>query len=199
MKGLLIIIASPSGGGKGSVIKHLLSDSIKFSVSATTRRPRPGEIDGVHYFFVSREQFEEMIATGEMLEYAEYMGNYYGTPKSPVKKWTDAGLDVLLDIEIKGAAQVKEKVPECVSVFILPPSMRILEKRLTERATEPPDIIKGRIEIAKVELEEARKFDYIVVNDKLEDAVEDVKAIIKAEKLRYKRNEKIVEEVLEDA
>ena len=199
MKGLLIIIASPSGGGKGSVIKHIIGGSTKYSVSATTRKPRPGEIDGKHYFFVTREESEKMIAAGEMLEYAEYLGNYYGTPKSPVEKWLDEGDDIILEIEIQGAAQVKEKMPECVSIFLLPPSMEILEKRLTGRGTETPEVIKGRIEVAKVEIEEARRFDYIVVNDRLEDAVTDVKAIITAEKLKYRRNEEIIERVLKDA
>lgn len=200
-KGLVIVVLSPSGGGKGTILKEVFASSknMKLSVSATTRKPRPGEKHGEHYFFVTHEEFEKMIADGEMLEYAEYCGNYYGTPKSPVEKWTNDGQDVILEIEIQGGQQVKKLLPDCISVFIVPPSMSVLEKRLRNRGTETDDVIKGRLEVARKEVAHAKDYDYVVVNDKLEDAVSDIKSIIRAEKLKYYRNEGIIERVLEDA
>ena len=188
-KGLLLLVLSPSGGGKGSILKEVLAsgDKIRFSVSATTRTPRPGEEDGKQYYFRSPADFEEMIERGEMLEYAQYCGNYYGTPKTPVEQWRSAGYDVVLEIEVQGGEQVKQLVPDAVSIFILPPSMDVLERRLRKRGTETEQSIAGRLQTARQEISYAEQCDYIVVNDRLEDAVEDVKAIIRAEKHRTSR------------
>ena len=189
-KGLVIVISAPSGGGKGTILKKLFEsdDNLTLSVSATTRSPRPGEEHGVQYYFVTKEKFTEMLENGEILEHAEFCDNFYGTPKAPVVELTEKGKDVVLEIEVKGGAQIKKLIPDCVSIFITPVSLEILEKRLRNRGTETEDAIVKRLATAKVELKEAHNYDYVVVNDKLEDAVEDVKSIIKAEKLRYLRN-----------
>ena len=200
-KGVLLVISAPSGAGKGTIIKRLMDDdrSLKLSVSATTRAPRPGEIDGEDYFFLSREEFDDLVKNGEMLEHAEYVGNYYGTPRQPVEDWMDQGHDVVLEIEVKGGAQVKQLMPECVSIFILPPSMKVLEKRLRGRGTEDEETIQKRLAKAREEIPHAKDYDYIVYNDALEDAVSDLRAIIKAEKLKFSRNTNSIERVLEDA
>ena len=188
-KGLLLVISAPSGGGKGTILQELFAqdENLRLSVSATTRGPRPGEEHGKQYYFLSREEFEGLIQEGKMLEHAEYVGNYYGTPRQPVEDWMDQGHDVVLEIEVKGGAQVKQLMPECVSIFILPPSMKVLEKRLRGRGTEDE------------ETPHAKDYDYIVYNDALEDAVSDLRAIIKAEKLKFSRNTNSIERVLEDA
>ncbi len=188
--GLVIVISAPSGGGKGTILKKLFEsdDNLTLSVSATTRAPRPGEENGVQYYFVTKEKFTEMLDNGEILEHAEFCDNFYGTPKAPVEELTKKGKDVVLEIEVKGGAQIKKLIPDCVSIFITPVSLEVLEKRLRNRGTETEDAVLKRLATAKVELKEAHNYDYIVINDKLEDAVEDVKSIIKAEKLRYLRN-----------
>lgn len=200
-KGLLLVLSAPSGAGKGTIIKRLMDDdrSLKLSVSATTRSPRPGEVDGEDYFFLSRDEFDDLVKNGEMLEHAEYVGNYYGTPRQPVEDWMDQGHDVVLEIEVKGGAQVKQLMPECVSIFILPPSMKVLEKRLRGRGTEDEETIQKRLAKAREEIPHAKDYDYIVYNDALEDAVSDLRAIIKAEKLKFSRNTNSIERVLEDA
>lgn len=189
-KGLLIVFSAPSGGGKGTILDELKkqNENLKVSISATTRAPRDKDVNGVNYHFVTKEKFMEMLDNGEILEHAEFCGNYYGTPKGPVMELTEKGYDVVLEIEVQGGAQIKKLMPDCVSIFITPPSLEILEKRLRKRATEKEEDILKRLATAKSELKEAHNYDYVVVNDKLEDAVEDVKAIIKAEKLRYLRN-----------
>lgn len=189
-KGLVIVISAPSGGGKGSILEKLFErdENLTLSVSATTRAPRPGEKNGVQYYFVNKEEFKNMLENGEILEHAEFCDNFYGTPKAPVVELTEKGRDVVLEIEVKGGAQIKKLIPDCVSIFITPVSLEVLEKRLRKRGTETEDAILKRLATAKVELKEAHKYDYIVVNDKLEDAVKDVQSIIKAEKLRYLRN-----------
>ena len=138
-KGLLLVISAPSGGGKGTILKELFAqdENLRLSVSATTRSPRPGEEHGKQYYFLSREEFEGLVQEGKMLEHAEYVGNYYGTPRQPVEDWMEQGHDVVLEIEVKGGAQVKQLMPECVSIFILPPSMKVLEKRTTVRLPIP--------------------------------------------------------------
>ena len=200
-KGLVIVLSAPSGCGKGTILKEILdqSEDIRLSVSATTRSPRPGEEDGKDYFFLDRKEFEEMIQNGEMLEHAEYAGNLYGTPKGPVDAWSEDGIDVILEIEVQGGSQVKEKLPDCVSIFILPPSFAELNRRLHKRGTETEEVIRRRLALAKAEMEHAEDYDYIVVNNDLKDAVEDVKRIIAAEKLRYSRCSYTVERVLIDA
>ncbi len=189
-KGVVFVVLSPSGGGKGSILKQVIEQNpqAKFSVSATTRKPRPGEIHGQHYFFVSKEQFEQMIQKGEMLEYAEYCGNYYGTPKTAVEKWTDEGYDVILEIEVQGGAQVKRLLPDSISIFILPPSMQVLEERLRNRGTETEDVIQGRLQTARKEIPYANECDYVIVNQHLEDAVEEMNAIMTAERLKKNKN-----------
>ena len=200
-KGLLLVISSPSGGGKGTILKELFAqeENLRLSVSATTRQPRPGEENGKQYFFLSREEFETKIQTGQMLEYAEYVGNYYGTPREPVERWMDQGRDVVLEIEVKGGAQVKKLMPECVSIFILPPSMQVLEKRLRGRGTEEEATIQQLLAKAREEIPHAKEYDYVVFNDRLEDAVSDLRAIIHGEKLKFSRNTDSIERVLEHA
>lgn len=200
-KGLLLVISAPSGGGKGTILQELFrrDGNLRLSVSATTRGPRPGEEHGKQYFFISREEFEGMIAAGEMLEHAQYVGNYYGTPRGPVEDWRRQGRDVVLEIEVQGGQQVKQLAPDCVSVFILPPSMGVLEKRLRGRGTEPDETVRQRLDTARQEIPCARGYDYIVYNDRLEDAVDDLRAIIRAEKRKYSRNRDCIERVLEDA
>ena len=200
-EGLLIVISAPSGGGKGTILKELFAQdaNLRLSVSATTRQPRPGEENGKQYYFISHEEFQDLIKTGKMLEYTEYCGNFYGTPQAPVEEWTQKGFDVVLEIEVDGGAQIKKLMPDCVSVFILPPSMKVLEKRLRNRGTEDEPTILRRLETARMEIPCAKDYDYIVFNDKLEDAVADLQAILKAEKMKYSRNTDVTERVLSDA
>ena len=200
-RGLLAVISAPSGGGKGTIMKELFAqdDNLRLSVSATTRAPRPGEEHGKAYYFISREEFESLIAQGKMLEHAEYVGNYYGTPRDPVEDWLSKGHDVVLEIEVQGGAQVKKIMPECVSIFILPPSMKVLEERLRGRGTEEEETLQKRLSAARQEIPHAKEYDYIVCNDRLEDAVADILAILRAEKLRYSRNTDSAERVLNNA
>lgn len=199
-KGLLLILSGPSGAGKGTVVKRLLSEDpeVRFSVSATTRAPRPGEADGREYHFLSKKRFREMAEAGEMLEYAEYCGNCYGTPLGPILEWTSQGLDVLLDIEVQGGAQVKEQRPDAVGIFILPPSLKELERRLHERGTESEEKIRKRLEIARAEIPRAHCYDYIVLNDTVESAVEQIRTIMAAEKNSSKRNAELIERILKN-
>lgn len=200
-EGLLVVISAPSGGGKGTILKKLFAkdDNLVLSVSATTRSPRPGEEHGKQYYFLQKEEFEELISQGKMLEYAQYVGNYYGTPREPVEQWMAQGKDVVLEIEVQGGAQIKKLMPGCVSIFILPPSMEVLEKRLRDRGTEEDATVRKRLEKAREEIPHAKDYDYVVFNDRLEDAVEDLRAILRAEKRKYHRNETAVERVLDHA
>lgn len=184
--GKLFVLSGPSGAGKSTVIAHLLKtlDKAYFSVSATTRAPREGEVDGVDYHFLSREQFEELIARGELLEHAEYVGNYYGTPAGPVNEKLAAGYDVLLDIETQGAEQVMANRPDAVSVFLFPPSFAVLEERLRKRGTDSEEKIRARLAQARVECRRAGLYRYIVINDLIENACSEALAIITAEKCR---------------
>ena len=198
MKGLLLVVSAPSGGGKGTILQELFKrdGNLRLSVSATTRQPRPGEEHGKQYYFLTREEFEGMIQSGQMLEHAQYIGNYYGTPRGPVEEWMAQGHDVVLEIEVQGGAQIKEKMPGCVSVFILPPSMAVLEKRLRGRGTEEDLVVRRRLDTARQEIPQAAQYDYIVYNDRLEDAVDDLQAIIRAEKRKIERNRDCAERVL---
>ena len=181
--GMLIVLSGPSGSGKGTIIKSLLAqrkDTV-LSISVTTRQPRPGEEDGIHYFFRTREEFEDMIAENSLLEYAEYNGNYYGTPEDSIKKWLQEGKNVLLEIEVQGAEQVMNHRSDLVSIFITIPSMAELERRLRDRGTETEDKIQGRMQVAKRELTRAFRYDYVVLNDQVELAVQRINTIIDAE------------------
>lgn len=199
MKGNLFIISSPSGGGKGTLIKHVLNidDAIRYSVSFTTRRRREGEEDGRDYFFVSKAEFENKIAKGEFLEYAEVHGNYYGTSASQVGQLIDQGLDVILEIDVQGASQVKRMAGGSVGIFILPPSFEILKKRLTARGTEDPEDLLLRLANSKMEVEKFADFDYVVINSEIDQAIGDLHSIFKSERLRRLRQEEKVWEILE--
>lgn len=187
-RGILFVLTGPSGVGKGTVLKEVRGQrELYLSISATTRQPRPGEQDGVHYFFLTREQFEKKVAENGFLEHAEFSGNCYGTPAAPVDAQLDAGHDVLLEIEVQGAMQVHQKRPDAVRIFIAPPSFDELERRLVGRGTEQPEVVRRRLEIARHELTMAEQFDYIVVNNTVEQAAADVLAILRAEKCRAAR------------
>ena len=179
-KGLLVVYAGASGVGKGTIMKKLLASNpnIRLSVSATTRSPRAGEVDGREYYFVTRERFKELIEEDGFLEYAQYVGNFYGTPKKPVFDMLEEGLDVFLEIEIKGFLQIKEAYPECISIFIIPPSYEELKLRLMGRGTESPEVIAERLRTAEEELSHSHLFDYVVVNDDVDRAAREVLDII---------------------
>lgn len=181
-KGNLFIVTGPSGAGKGTVLGRLLPtmDGLRCSVSATTRQPRPGEEDGVNYYFLTRPDFEQMIQRGEFLEYAEYVGNYYGTPAAPVNECLEKGIDVILEIEVQGALIVKQKRPDARLVFIIPPSFADLELRLRSRGSESGETIQKRLAKAQEEYAAAEQYDYIVVNDQVEGAAEELRSIIQA-------------------
>lgn len=180
-KGRLFVVSGPSGTGKGTICKELIKDEkIRLSVSMTTRSPREGEEHGKSYFFATKEEFLQKIDADGFLEYAEVFGNYYGTPKMEVLELIDEGIDVLLEIDVQGALQIKEVYPEAVLVFILPPSMEELRKRLSGRGTETPEVVERRLGKAAHEISFAAQYDYAVINDQLEEAVENVRTVIKA-------------------
>ena len=186
-RGLLIVFSGPSGVGKGTVRQEIFSTpdhKFEYSVSMTTRAQRPGEVDGKDYFFRSREEFEELIRNGQMLEYAEYVGNYYGTPLAYVNETLDKGIDVFLEIEVQGALQVKKKVPDAVCIFLTPPDLNELEERLVGRGTDSEEVIAQRIERAREEIALMSEYDYNIVNDEVSLAAERVKRVIEAEHFR---------------
>ena len=197
-KGLLVILSGPSGTGKGTVLKALLagSPSVRLSISATTRAPRPGETDGKEYYFMTREKFMETERAGGMLESAEYCGNLYGTPLAPIEKWMSQGMDVILEIETLGGAQVRRKRPDAVGIFILPPSMEELGQRLRGRATEPEETVRKRLAAARTEIAKANRYDYVVVNDTVEKAADQIRSILSAEKNSARRNRQLIERIL---
>ena len=172
---------------------------IFYSVSATTRSPRPGETDGINYYFLTKDRFEEMIADGGMLEYASYCGNYYGTPQKPVEDMLEKGCHVILEIEVQGAMKIKDKCPDAVFIFILPPSLKELRRRLEKRGTESAEVIEKRLGEAAGEIVHAYKYDYAVVNGELSEAVNDIKSIIRAEELKIAKIKNTIDEVLENA
>lgn len=200
-KGILTVVSGFSGAGKGTIMKELLAkheQNYALSISATTRAPRPGEKDGVEYFFKSREEFEKMIAAGELIEYAQYVGNYYGTPKAYVGKQLEAGRDVILEIEIQGALKVREQFPDALLLFVTPPSADELKKRLIGRGTESMEVIENRLARALEEAEGLEEYDYLVVNDVLEECVEEVHEIIRNEHYRVSRNADNIREMREE-
>ena len=193
-KGKTFIISGPSGVGKSTVLSALLEkrSNVYFSVSATTRDPRPGELDGIHYHFMDVDSFRKWIAMDQFLEYAEYVGNFYGTPKRFVDEAMEQGEDVILDIEVQGAIQVTSKRPDTVRIFIAPPSWSELERRLTERGTDSKDKIQKRLLRAKVEFQTAHTYDYFVINDTVENAVKELDAIMTAEHCKPKERMEII-------
>jgi guanylate kinase len=199
-KGLLIVVSAPSGCGKGTILSEVLKDDrFYYSVSATTRSPRLGEVNGVTYHFITKQDFEERIKNNAMLEYAEYCGNYYGTPKKEIDEMREQGKNVILEIEVQGAMKVREICPDAVFIFVLPPSVAELERRLRKRATETDDVIAQRVSQARSEIELARKYDYVVVNAALEDAINDFKTVIKAEELKVSNAQDLIDEVINNA
>ncbi|AMA63464.1 MAG: guanylate kinase [Kurthia gibsonii] len=192
-RGLLIVLSGPSGVGKGTVRKELFSQpdtNYEYSISMTTRKPREGEVDGVDYFFKEKEDFEALIEQGKLLEYAQYVGNYYGTPIDYVNQTLDAGRDVFLEIEVQGATQIREKVPDGLFIFLAPPSLSELQNRLVGRGTETEEVIANRIEAANKELEMMNLYDYVVENDEVTLACDRINSIVVAEHCRRERVEK---------
>ena len=196
-KGQLIVFSGPSGVGKGTVLKEFLQhrDNVSLSISATTRQPRPGEENAVHYYFLTREEFEQRIAENNMLEYAQYNGNYYGTPKDKVEEALEQGRDIILEIEVQGALLVKEKCPNALLVFVMPPSWQELRDRLTGRGTEDAETIEKRLNIAQGELKQAIHYDYILVNDQVEAAAKRLEHIMEAGRCRIVEMKDFIREV----
>lgn len=186
-KGKLIVISGPSGAGKSTVVFKAIEgrEDVCFSTSVTTRKPRPGEVDGREYFFVDPDRFKEMVENDELLEHAEYVANSYGTPRAYVEEKLDAGLNVLLDIEVQGARQIHEKKPDAVMIFIVPPSLEELEKRLKGRGTDTERAIEARLIRARQEYQEADFYDYLIINDDADKAAKELSAIILAEHCRF--------------
>jgi guanylate kinase len=188
-KGLLLVVSGPSGAGKGTICKALLNknDQIKLSVSATTRKPRTGEVDGVNYFFIEKEKFTQMIEEGEFLEYAQIYDNFYGTPKAAIMECLEKGQDVILEIEMQGASQIKEVCPDGVFIFVLPPSLEELKNRIVGRGTETAEEIEKRFSCAFDEINKIVDYDYFIVNDDVEKSVKQVEGIILSEKNKVTR------------
>ena len=197
-RGLLIVLSGPSGVGKGTVRAAVFANNqfqYVYSVSATTRAQRPGEVDGKDYYFVSREEFETMIQNEDLLEYAEYVGNYYGTPIQKIEENLAAGHDVFLEIEVQGAMKVKERMPEGIFIFLAPPNLEELESRITGRGTDAAHVIQERMATAKEEIELMQHYDYVVVNDQVKHAVDKINAIIQSEHLKVER---VVDQIRHD-
>ena len=200
-KGRIIIVSGPSGVGKGTVLKAVMRDrtDLKFSVSATTRPIRPGEVDGFHYFFIDKPAFEKMIEDGALLEHASYAENYYGTPEKPVNAALDQGVSVILEIDVQGALQVMQRRPDAISIFIAPPSFEELSRRLSGRGDTEPEIVAKRLKIAIQECEAAEHYQYIVINDTVEAAAAKVEAILLAEDCRSRYCSIVIKEENENA
>ena len=191
MRGLLIVVSGASGTGKGTVCKKLLSKlpNVHYSISATTRKPRQGEVDGREYYFISEDDFKQWIADGKFLEFAEVYGNFYGTPLTKIEERLNRGEDVLLEIDVQGALNVKRKCPDGVYIFLLPPSLDELKRRIEGRGSETPESLKRRLQNAVAEIQIGREYDYAVVNDSVDEAAAQIEAILVAERCRVERNE----------
>lgn len=196
-KGLIIVISGPSGSGKGTIVQELIKNQeLTLSISATTRKPRQGEQEGIHYFFKTHEEFEKMIQNNEFLEYAHFCDNYYGTPKKFIEETIQSGKDCILEIEVQGALQIKQTYKDAIFIFIVPPSLEELRKRLIGRNTENEEVIQKRLERAKEELQLYTEYDYVVDNDTVENAVTRIISIICAEKLKSQRSIGKIEKLL---
>lgn len=200
-KGNVIIISGPSGSGKDTILKEILKKlpDVFFSISSITRPMRENEREGEKYNFISKEQFLKMFFNDELLEYNEYVGNYYGTPRGPVEKATNEGRDAIIEVDVNGAAQIREKLSDTISIFVMPPSYDELEKRLRGRGTEKEEVIAERMSQAIDEIKRANEYEYIVVNDKLEDAIDDTISIILSNRLKLENKKDIILEVLKNA
>lgn len=198
-KGILFILSGPSGVGKGTVRKALFEQDthLRYSISMTTRNMRPGEQDGVDYFYKSKEEFERLIGQNKLLEYASYVDNYYGTPRDYVEETLEAGHDVFLEIEVQGALQVKENFPQGVFIFLIPPSLEELKNRIVGRGTETPELVKNRLNAARDEIEMMDAYDYVVVNDQLNHAVSRIQSIVQSEHCKRERVAKEYKKALE--
>lgn len=198
-KGNLFIVSGPSGSGKDTILKEALTchPEIKLSISSITRDMRAGEIEGEKYHFISREEFEEQLSKDMFLEHNVFVGNYYGTPRGPVEQCLAAGNDMIVEIDVNGAKQVKQKMPQAISIFIMPPSFEVLKKRLSRRGTESEELVAKRLGEAIREIKCAYDYDYIVINDDLDEAVEDLLSVILCERTKIVNNKKFIDEVLE--
>src|SRR5215213_7491020 len=199
-RGTLFVVSSPSGGGKGTIIRHVLAvvKNLSYSVSYTTRAPRHGEVDGREYFFISREVFDEMVAGGEFLEWACVHGNFYGTARRQIAEETGAGIDIVLEVDVQGAASVRQLLMDSVSIFILPPSYEVLRERLIARGTDPPEELEIRLRNAPEELKQYSAFDYVIINDEIKKASHQLASIVYAERARCMRQESLVREVIKE-
>ena len=200
-KGILVVVSGFSGSGKGTIMKELLKkypEQYALSISATTRQPREGETDGVEYFFKETKEFEQMITDGELLEYAQYVDNYYGTPKAYVEKQLNMGKDVILEIEIQGALKVKKKMPNTLLLFVTPPSAEELKRRLVNRGTESMEVIESRLSRASEEAEGMLEYDYILINDVIEDCVDNMHNIIQSQHDAVKNRQEFIKEITEE-
>lgn len=197
-RGLLVVISGPSGTGKGTVCKKLMTEreNVRYSVSATTRKPREGEVEGKNYFFVTESQFIDMLEKDALIEWDKYCDNYYGTPKAFIDQCVESGTDVILEITVEGALEIKQKYPECVLVFIVPPSLEELRRRIESRATECCDVIEKRLEQAANELKYVSKYDYLILNDSVDDAVLNIEKVLEAERLKPSRNMEFLNSLL---
>lgn len=199
-KGVVLVLSGPSGSGKGTILSKLKEENrdITFSISATTRVPRMGEIEGVHYFFKTTKDFENLIKQGELLEWVTYCDNYYGTPRGFVLEHINEGKDIIIEVEVEGALNIKKNYPECVLVFVMPPTYEELIKRISKRGTETEISLSKRMDIALKEIKESEQYDYVIINDDIDDALINLDSILQAEKLKINRNKDFMNSILKE-